>query len=212
MPQKIKKAWPWTDLVIATRNDHKVAELDTLLSGELGLRVLGLKGMEGIPEIVEDRDTFEGNAVKKAETVAGVLNRPVVADDSGLAVDALNGDPGVYSARFAGPGATDAQNNAKLLQALQGVPESRRNASFICVIALAVPGEETRVVRGECTGRIAVSPRGEHGFGYDPLFFLPDRGVTMAEAGPEVKRRISHRARASVKLLQLLRERYDFSR
>ncbi|PTX59352.1 XTP/dITP diphosphohydrolase [Melghirimyces profundicolus] len=204
--------WRWTELIFATRNRHKVKELDAMFREALGIRVKGLEGMENLPHIVEDRETFEGNAVKKAETIAGVLGRPVAADDSGLAVDALQGAPGVYSARYAGPDATDAENNRKLLMELEGLPEAERKAAFVCALALAVPGDETRVVRGECPGRIALRPRGENGFGYDPLFFLPERGCTMAELPPEVKNQISHRARATERLIRLLKETFDFGR
>jgi XTP/dITP diphosphohydrolase len=205
-----KPMWQWTEMVFATRNSHKVRELDAMFSAHLGIRVKGLADFEGVPEVVEDRDSFEGNAVKKAETIAQVLNRPVAADDSGLTVEALGGAPGIYSARYAGPDATDEENNRKLLAALQDVPDGDRRAAFVCVLALAVPGEETVTVRGETPGMIAKELKGEYGFGYDPLFLLPDRGCTMAEVPPEVKNRISHRAKAAEKLIQLLREKYRF--
>ncbi|MFC4078431.1 XTP/dITP diphosphatase [Salinithrix halophila] len=206
-----KAPWPWTELVFATRNHHKVEELNALLHGSLGVSVVGLNGIEGLPEIVEDRDSFEGNAIKKAETIAKVLDRPVAADDSGLAVNALGGAPGVYSARYAGENATDASNNEKLLNALKGIPEEERGASFVCVLALAVPGEETQVVRGEVPGRIVDAPQGTNGFGYDPLFCLPELGCTVAELTSEEKNRISHRARAAETLINLLLTHYDFS-
>ncbi|MDA8352536.1 MAG: XTP/dITP diphosphatase [Firmicutes bacterium] len=203
--------WRWTELVFATRNRHKVEELDAMFSDALGIRVVGLDGFGDLPEIVEDRDTFEGNAAKKAENIAAILQRPVAADDSGLEVEVLKGAPGVYSARYSGPGATDARNNEKLLKELTGVPEEKRDAAFVCVLALAFPGEETRIVRGECHGRIAMQPRGEHGFGYDPLFLLPKRGCTMAELPAEVKNRISHRSAATKKMIQLLKEQFQFA-
>lgn len=206
-----KGLFPGTELVFATGNAHKVEELDGMFRSTLGIRVLGLDGFTGLPEILEDRDTFEGNAAKKAETIAEALGRPVAADDSGLSVDFLNGDPGVHSARYSGPGATDEKNNDKLLQALTGVPVEKRGASFVCVLAFAVPGKETRFLRGVCPGRIADQPRGDHGFGYDPLFFLPERGCTMAELPPKEKNRISHRARATEQLIRLLEETYLFA-
>ena len=159
-----------------------------------------------MPEVVEDGDTFEANAMKKAEVTSRILNCPVVADDSGLVVDALDGAPGVYSARYAGPEANDAANNRKLLQALKDVPVEKRGAMFVCVMALAVPGAETRTVRGTCSGWITQQPRGENGFGYDPLFYLPERGCTMGELSPSEKNRISHRAQATQLLLGLLKE------
>src|SRR5690606_6760247 len=198
------------ELIIATRNNHKVRELNALLERELGLPVVGLSRFSDIPEVVEDGETFEANAVKKAEAVSRALNRPVVADDSGLVVPALNGAPGVRSARYAGPEADDRANNEKLLQALRGVEEKGREAFFVCVMALKIPGEEPRWVRGECHGRIALEPKGTHGFGYDPLFFLPEYGKTMGELPPEQKNRISHRAKASRQLLQLLKATYRF--
>ena len=163
---------------------------------ELGLPVVGLSRFSDVPEVVEDGETFEANAVKKAEAVSRALNRPVVADDSGLVVPALNGAPGVRSARYAGPEADDQANNEKLLQ---GTPGSGRAGagSLLCMrLALKIPGEEPRWVRGECHGRIALEPKGMQGFGYDPLFFLPEYGKTMGELPPEQKNRISHRAKA----------------
>lgn len=199
-------AQPETEWVFATRNAHKVKELDAIFHSVLGIHVVGLDHFDGLPEIVEDRDTFEGNASKKAETIAAILGLPVAADDSGLCVDFLKGAPGVYSARYAGPGATDQKNNEKLLQALKGVPEEQRGADFVCVLALAIPGQDTRIVRGECRGRIAEEPRGKYGFGYDPLFFLPEQGCTMGELPPEMKNRISHRSQATKRLLHLVKD------
>nr|MBO2469859.1 non-canonical purine NTP pyrophosphatase [Bacillota bacterium] len=132
---------------------------------------------------------------------------PALADDSGLEVDALGGEPGVYSARYAGEGASDAANNAKLLAALEGVPAEKRTARYRCVLALAVPGMATVTVEGVCEGLIAEQPRGTGGFGYDPLFYLPGRGKTMAELRPEEKNAISHRGQALRRLKALLVER-----
>ncbi len=199
-------AQPETEWVFATRNAHKVAELDAMFHSVFGIHVVGLDHFEELPEIVEDRDSFEGNAIKKAETIAAILGLPVVADDSGLCVDFLKGAPGVYSARYAGPEATDQANNEKLLQALKGVPQEKRGARFVCVLALAIPGKDTKTFRGECRGRIAEEPRGKHGFGYDPLFFLPEQGCTMGELPAEMKNRISHRSRAVQQLRDLLKD------
>ncbi|PTM58222.1 XTP/dITP diphosphatase [Desmospora activa] len=205
-----KETWRWNELVFATGNEHKVTELNAMIEPILGIRVVGLSAFTGLPEIVEDRDTFAGNAAKKAETIANHLQRPVAADDSGLTVAALNGAPGVHSARYAGERATDAENNAKLLAALADVPAGERQASFVCVLALAVPGKPTDTVRGECTGLIGQVPKGDNGFGYDPLFQLPDYAKTMAELVPEEKNRISHRAKAVKQLIAYLNERYRF--
>jgi len=203
-----RNEWRWPDVVLATRNRHKTEEFDAVLRRELGLPVVDLTQVAGVPDVQEDGDTFEANAIKKAETAMRALNRPVIADDSGLVVPALNGAPGVYSARYAGPDATDEDNNRKLLAELSRKPDKSRDAMFVCVIALAVPGEETRLVRGECHGRIVDQPRGAYGFGYDPLFFVPEEGKTMAELPPERKNEISHRARAIEKLLELFRSQF----
>jgi XTP/dITP diphosphohydrolase len=146
--------------------------------------------------VVEDRDTLEGNARKKAEEIAAATGRLVVADDSGLEVAALDGRPGVFSARYAGPACDYLANNRKLLRELEGVPEERRNAVFRCVIAVARPGQTLFTVEGRVEGRIADAMRGDRGFGYDPVFFHPAAGRTFAEMDPGEKNRLSHRFRA----------------
>ena len=159
-------------------------------------------------EVDEDQDTFEGNACKKATEIAAAASVACLADDSGLEVDALAGRPGVYSARYSGPGATDARNNARLLQELANVPDARRTARFRCAIAVVdANGELLAEADGACEGRIAHEPRGSHGFGYDPIFVPDGYGQTMAELGPETKNRISHRAQAAAALVPLLRDR-----
>jgi XTP/dITP diphosphohydrolase len=155
-----------------------------------------------VPDVIEDADTFAGNAAKKAREVSAATGLPALADDSGLEVDALGGAPGVYSARYAGAGHDDAANNAKLLAALAGVPSARRTARFRAVLALAdvggALGSEVITADGACEGVILEAPRGTGGFGYDPLFFAPELGMTFAEAGVGRygKRDLSHRARA----------------
>ena len=144
-------------------------------------------------EVVEDGDSFEANAIKKAREAAELAGCDVLADDSGLCVDALDGAPGIYSARYAGEDATDEQNNEKLLRALQGVQD--RSARFVSVVAL-VSGGKVTTARGEVSGVIAETPSGDHGFGYDPLFFVPELGQTFAEIPAELKYSLSHRARA----------------
>lgn len=190
-------------VVLATRNQGKVREFAEALSG-LGWTVGGLPA--SVPEIVEDGRSFEENARKKAETVANLLRVPVLADDSGLEVDALDGEPGVFSARYAGENATDSDNNRKLLAALTGVPAEKRSARFVCVLAWAVPEKPAVTVRGECEGVILDEPRGEGGFGYDPLFFVPRLQKTFGELPLEEKNRISHRAKAIRSLIDLLSE------
>jgi XTP/dITP diphosphohydrolase len=192
-------------LVFATRNPGKLAELRELLPElhvidvDEAARELGRE----IPDVDEDADTFVGNAVKKAREVSAATGLPALADDSGLLVDALGGAPGVLSARYAGPGATAAANNAKLLAALAAVPPPRRAARFHAVLALADEagplGQRAPAVitaEGTCEGSIALAPRGTGGFGYDPLFLLPDRDVTMAELERAEKRARSHRGLA----------------
>ena len=189
-------------LVFATRNPGKLIELRQLLPEieVLDVDEAARRLDRAIPEVVEDRSSFAGNAIKKAREVAAATRLPALADDSGLEVDALGGAPGVWSARYAGPSATTAANNAKLLAALGGVRPDRRTARFRAFLALADVagplGDEIISASGVCEGLILEAPRGTGGFGYDPLFLLPDRGQTMAELGAELKGELSHRARA----------------
>ena len=149
---------------------------------------------------MEDGKTFEENALKKARFVANHLNMVALADDSGLEVDALNKRPGIQSARYAGENATDQENNRKLLKELNGIPIEKRQACYRCVVALVFPSGREEVAEGRCRGFIALEPKGNRGFGYDPLFYVPEYGKTMAELSSEIKNRISHRGRALVKL------------
>lgn len=215
-------------ILVATFNRSKLEELRTLAEGFAwggrSPRVLGLEALPPGTPVRETGTTFEENAILKARAYAARAaelpegERPdwVVADDSGLSVDELGGAPGVFSARYAGEGATDAENNRKLLEALRGVPRERRGAEFVCAIACLRarrPGPvgadeglpEIFVVRGSCRGEILETARGTGGFGYDPLFFSPEAGKTFAELGPEEKSRFSHRGRA----LRALRARLD---
>ncbi len=182
-------------LILATKNQGKVRELRELLQ-DLGIEVSSLQDVEGLPEVIEDGDSFFENAMKKARTIAEATGLMALADDSGLEVDALGGGPGVRSARFSGPGATDESNNQKLLEMLEGVPPEGRGARFRCVMVLYHPSGKWLATEGACEGLIGTSPRGTKGFGYDPVFFLPDRGKTMAELDLEEKNRISHRGKA----------------
>lgn len=191
------------EVVIATRNSGKLREVRAILA-PLGLKILSLGDFPGIPEIIEDGQTFEENAVKKALSVARQTGRVAIADDSGLAVDALEGRPGVFSSRYTGENATDPDRYRKLLNEMVGVPEGQREAAFICAVAVASPDGKVKVVEGRYPGEIAPSPKGSHGFGYDPVFLIPELNKTMAEIEPEVKNRISHRARALEKLKQVL--------
>ena len=173
----------------------------------LPLEIISLGDVSGVAPVEETGVTFEENAVLKAEAYALATGEMALADDSGLEVAYLGGRPGVYSARFAGEGATDEENNALLLKLLEGVPPEERNARFVCVIALALPDGKTYTVEGSCPGRITEAPRGEKGFGYDPFFFCPEENKTFAEMDLETKGRISHRGKALQKAKELLRFR-----
>jgi XTP/dITP diphosphohydrolase len=198
-------------VVVATRNRGKVVELLRLWPDVPRLELCTLAEVAAVPEVVEDGATFEANAIKKARQTAAVLGLPVLADDSGLEVDALDGAPGVWSARFAREGATDRENNDELLRRLAGTPDDRRGARYRCVLAFADPegalGAEVATAEGSCEGRIIRVPRGEGGFGYDPLFVPVGEQRTMAELSADEKDAISHRARAARALSPLL-ERY----
>jgi XTP/dITP diphosphohydrolase len=191
-------------VVVATRNQGKLRELVPLLA-HLELELRTIDDLAPAAELREDGVTFVENALAKARQAARATGLPAIADDSGLEVDALDGAPGVYSARYAGPGADDAKNNAKLLEALRGIPPSRRGARFRCVAAFVDPARGVEIVReGACEGEVLAAPRGEDGFGYDPLFFVPTVGRTMAELPLEEKNRLSHRAAAFRALAEAL--------
>lgn len=194
-----------TRVLIATRSGAKARELRELLRRP-GLELVSLDELAIAAEIPEDGQTFDENAVKKAVGYAGLASLPAIADDSGLEVDALGGAPGVRTRRFAGPGASDDENNAHLLRLLEGVPREQRTARYRCVLAFAeqpVAGAVIsipRLTHGTLEGRIALSPRGRGGFGYDPIFEPegePPGGRTLAEYSPAAKNRISHRGRAA---------------
>ncbi|HAG76133.1 MAG TPA: non-canonical purine NTP pyrophosphatase, RdgB/HAM1 family [Thauera sp.] len=189
-------------IVLATGNAGKIRELSAMLA-ELcpGVRVLGLKDFPHIGEIPETGQTFEDNARIKAQTVARITGLVAVADDSGLAVDALDGAPGVYSARYSGEDATDEKNVAKLLDALRDVAEPRRGCHFACVMLAATPGGQELVGRGKWHGRVAHAPAGDKGFGYDPVFFDEELGLTAAQLDAPVKNARSHRGLALRDLL-----------
>lgn len=191
-------------VVLATRNQGKVRELEAMLAGIEGIKVLSFQDFPEMPDVVENGQTFEENAVKKAREVAEYTNLVAVADDSGLEVDYLNGAPGVYSARFAGENKNDTENNHKLLRLLHGLPMEQRKARFRCVIAIATPWGDIYTTEGNCEGFIGYEMAGDKGFGYDPLFYLPEYDKTFAQLDLEVKNRISHRARALEKAKSIL--------
>lgn len=184
-----------TRLVLATRNAHKVSELQAILTAAgLEVELAGLPN--GAPDVVEDGLTFAENALKKARSAAAATGLPSVADDSGLCVDALNGMPGVLSARWSGAQADDASNLRLVLEQVSDVPVEHRGASFVCAAALALPTGAERVVEGRVTGRIIHEPRGTGGFGYDPIFLPDGHDRTTAEMTPQEKHAISHRGNA----------------
>ncbi len=191
-----------TEVIVATNNKGKFREIQEALK-DLPLKLVPLWELPEPIKIVEDGNTYEENALKKAREVAKRTGKLSIADDSGLEVEPLGGAPGIHSAHYAGEGATDRENNRKLLEALRGLPLERRKATFRCFIAAVDPvtGWE-KVVQGRCEGLILEEERGNNGFGYDPLFFVPERGKTLAEMSLEEKNSLSHRGRA----LQTLRD------
>src|SRR5512141_729732 len=193
------------ELVLATRNRHKGEELAALL-GDLGITIRTLDEFPDAPEVVEDGDTCEANAIKKARAIAEFTGLPAVADDTGLEVDALGGRPGVHAARYAGEDATYEDNCRKLLRELMGVPPERRTARFLTVAAIALPSGGVRVTQGTLDGMIAEEVRGALGFGYDPVFLIPELGKTLAQLTADQKNKISHRAKAFIQAKDLLRE------
>ena len=193
-------------LLLATHNKHKAEELQAML-GDLGVEVLTLGAFPQVGEILEDAETIEGNALKKARGVFDLTGLPAMADDTGLEVFYLNKAPGVYSSRYAGPEATYADNCRKLLASLKGVPPRRRGAQFRCVLALVTPDVAPIFAEGICTGVIIESPRGEGGFGYDPIFLPDGYNQTFAEMPLEIKNKISHRGKALQKMKKLLQAR-----
>ncbi|MFX4262080.1 XTP/dITP diphosphatase [Pelotomaculum propionicicum] len=190
-------------LVLATKNENKVKEVAQFLAPH-DIEVVSLNEFPDFPEIEESGETFKDNAIIKASEACMFTGLMALADDSGLEVDYLDGLPGVYSARFAGEDKNDSENNKKLLELLKGVPAEERTARFKCVMAVATTECFVYTTEGVCEGVIAEKPRGEEGFGYDPLFYLPEYGKTFAELGLEIKNKISHRARALTGALDII--------
>lgn len=199
-------------LLVATTNQHKAAEIAAIFR-DCGLIGWELRTLADYPDYAppeEDGDSFAANAMIKAAAAAHHSGMPALADDSGLAVDALNGAPGIYSARYAGPQQDDADNRAKLLATLAAVPDEARGGAFVCAVALALPDAGGAIAlwscEGRCAGQISRQERGENGFGYDCLFYLPEHGMTMAELPPQLKNSVSHRGQAMRKAAALLRK------
>lgn len=196
-------------LVVSTSNQHKVEEITNILK-ELSIEVVSKKDVGlGNLDVIEDGETLEENSLKKAEALAEKVEYMVLADDSGLFVDILNGEPGVYSSRYAGEEGNDSKNNAKLLEKLKDVPLNNRGAKFKTIIALITENKEKIVVAGECKGKIGFEPKGKNGFGYDPLFTPEGYDKTFGELGEEVKNKISHRARALENLKEALNKKLE---
>lgn len=193
------------DIVLATRNQHKVEELKQMLA-DMPVHILSLQDYPEMPEIEETGTTFAENAQIKAIAVVEATGKIALADDSGLEIDALNGQPGVYSNRFGGPGASDRDKYMRILDLLEDVPDEIRTARFRAAIAISTPDGETVTVEGACEGRIAREPHGEMGFGYDPVFYIPEFRKTMAELLPEEKNAISHRGKALEAAKDVLRK------
>ncbi len=191
-------------ILIATTNQGKVQEIRNLVKG-LPALFLSLSEVPGISEVVEDGATFEENALKKARMMAYSTGIVTLADDSGLCVDALDGRPGVHSARYAGDNASDEEKYLRVLDEMEGVPDSERSARFVCALALVAPDGEEKLFRGVCEGRITREPRGSSGFGYDPIFYFQEAGCTFAEMDRESKNRVSHRGRALRQFAEYLR-------
>jgi XTP/dITP diphosphohydrolase len=191
------------ELIVATRNRGKVREIQRALKG-LGLRIYSLGDFSDAPEIEEDGKSFTENALKKARFYSKYFGKLTIADDSGLEVDILKGLPGIYSARFAGEGASNRENNRKLLREMEGIPLSKRGARFRCAIVMVSDEGKEVVAEGSCKGRIGFREVGKRGFGYDPLFILPQYGKTMAQLTLEEKNRISHRGKALTKIRKLI--------
>jgi XTP/dITP diphosphohydrolase len=188
------------EIIIATKNEGKAREFKSLFE-RYNIKAVSLLDLsEELPDIEETGSTFEENAALKSEGIARILNIPVIADDSGLVVDALDGRPGIFSARYAGEPKDDKKNLEKVLDELQDVSEEDRSARFVCVLAVTIPGETTIFKKGFCEGTIAYEEMGSHGFGYDPIFIPQGYNHTMAELGPEEKNKISHRKNAMIQL------------
>ena len=190
-------------LIFATGNEHKMVEIREIL-GELPVEILSMKDVGIKADIVENGNTFEENALIKAKEVCKLAGEMVLADDSGLEIDYLNGEPGIYSARYMGEDTSYHIKNQNLIDSLEGVPDEKRTARFVCAIAAAFPDGRSFVVRGTIEGIIGYEERGTNGFGYDPIFYLPERGVSTAEIPPEEKNSISHRGNALRKMKELL--------
>lgn len=199
-------------ILFATGNEGKMREIKSILA-DTGAEVLSMKEADVCAEIVEDGTTFEENALIKARAVAAAWKEPesvVLADDSGLVIDALNGEPGIYSARYMGEATSYDEKNTNLIGRLEGVPDEKRTARFVCAIAAVLPDGREFTVQDAIEGRIGYEQKGEGGFGYDPIFYVPEFGKTTAEMTAEEKNRVSHRGKALEHMKEVLRENEGF--
>jgi len=195
-------------LVVATRNKKKLVEIKDILKG-IKLDLVSLDSYKNVPRVLENGRSFQENAIKKAVKLARFTGKLCLGEDSGLCVDALNGAPGIYSARFSGKGKDDNQNNLKLLKSLSRVPASKRKAHYVCAVALADKQGLFGVVEGRCAGNIAFTTKGSKGFGYDPLFYIPKYKKTFAQLGEKVKHKMSHRYYALKKMRRLIEKHIE---
>lgn len=186
---------PPSKILIATRNQGKIREIQDLVGG-LAIAFLSLSDMGNLPDVVEDGETFEENALKKARLISTWTGLATLADDSGLCIDALDGRPGVHSARYAGSHSSDEEKWGKILAEMKGVPNEKRTAHFVCVLALVDPSGQEDLFKGTCQGLITTEPRGKGGFGYDPIFYFEEAGLTFGEMDRRSKNLVSHRGHA----------------
>lgn len=193
-------------IVFASRNEGKIKEISEMLKG-IDIELVSLNNYDNVPEVAEDGKSFLENALKKARVVSGCTGETVLADDSGLQVDILGGEPGIYSARYSGESATDTKNNKKLLAKLKGIPQENRGASFCCVLILYRTDGSYDCFEGKWRGQIIDESRGSNGFGYDPIFMVPDLKMTAAELPAEIKNKVSHRGQAFAQLKESLLEK-----
>jgi len=193
-------------IVAATANTDKIKEIKEKLLSIPDLEIVPVSEITDVPEIPEDAESFEGNALIKARTICSITGMPSMADDSGLVVDALNGEPEVYSARYGGPGLDDKGRYMLLLEKIADIPDGSRQARFVCVIALVLPDGREFTTTGRCEGSITRSPSGDSGFGYDPVFYIEERGKTMAQLSMSEKNSLSHRGKALEKAAAILKD------
>jgi XTP/dITP diphosphohydrolase len=190
------------EILIATKNSGKVNEIKDVLT-DLNIRILSLNDFPDIPKIEENGKTYQENALKKAVDVSKYSRKICLADDSGLEIECLKGKPGIYTSRW---GNTDEERINKVLNLLKNIPKDKRNAKFVCALVLVFPGGKVYTVRGECKGKISLFPKGEHGFGYDPIFLVPQYNKTFAELGDKIKNQISHRGKAMRRMVEIIKE------